>query len=909
MNKLMFAVLGLLLVCGVVVGSIYFRDLSDSNKVEIEAENDPDLPSVFKPNISKKEFMLKRAEQIGMFRGVEKDKPFNPQLRIDGIKKIEDQEAKVAELPESKKKDALTAAWIEIGPNPIPNGQVQSGMQLAVSGRTISIAVHPTDPNTVYVGTAQGGLYRTTDGGSTWTPLLDNALSLAIGAIAIAPSQPDTVYVGTGEPNFSADSFFGVGVYRITNASSGSPTISAALNKNASNNDVFTGTSVSRIAVDPTNPDNIFVATSFGLGGIGAQFPSSLPPFGIFRSTNATTVSPTFTKLSGVGSSNLLNITDVVIDPGDSNRLLVAAGDAFGVGGAGVYLSTNALAVTPIFSLTRTVTGTSRVELAINRVAGITTVFAATGEGNGRVYRSIDGGTVWTTQITNGFCGGQCFYNVAIAVDPNDASRVYLGGTGNTLTFGFSTNGGTSFTASQSGLHTDTHAIAVAPSQISTIYFASDGGIYKSADSGATWATLNNNTFRATQFMSIAVHPTDPNFSIGGTQDNGTNFYRPDATWTRVDFGDGGYSLIDQNAPDTTNVRMYHTYFNNSGLNGYATVGSTLTASEGNWVFRGCNGVAGNGISCTGSVLFYAPIEQGPGNPNTIYFGSNILYRSADTGINHVAVSQNLTDPISAIGISPQNDNVRIVGTNSGGIFGTSTGSTTLTNLDPGNAVPNNYVGRAIVDPNDINTAYVTLSAFGVTNIWKTSTLSSFADTGNIAPTWTAAAGSGGTVIPQIPINAFLVDPMNSSNLFAGTDIGVYTSTDGGATWNPFGTGLPRVAVFDMAITSGRLLRIATHGRGMWQISLAPPTAAIVSVSGKVLTATGTAVNRANVVLVDNNGQIRNATTNQFGYYSFKNIEVGSGYTFTVSNKQYRFEPRIVNIDQDLTNFDLIALP
>ena len=205
--------------------------------------------------------------------------------------------------------------------------------------------------------------FRSTDGGTTWTPLLDNAMSLAIGAIAIAPSQPDTIYVGTGEPNFSADCFFGVGIYRITNASTASPVVSGPFNKNGANADVFTGTSVGKIAVDPTNPDNIFVATTFGIGGIGGGFPSPIPALGIFRCTNATTASPVFTKLSGVGSNNRLNITDVVVDPGDPNRVVVAASDPFGVGGAGIYLTTNALAATPMFGLTQAVTGTDRVEL------------------------------------------------------------------------------------------------------------------------------------------------------------------------------------------------------------------------------------------------------------------------------------------------------------------------------------------------------------------------------------------------------------------------------------------------------------------------------------------------------------------------------------------------------------------
>ncbi|MCY7346426.1 MAG: hypothetical protein LH614_09435, partial [Pyrinomonadaceae bacterium] len=779
--------------------------------------NEPDMPAFLKTDISKKDFMTLRAEYVGLKRGYNKDEPADPQMRQTAIAEMERQQDVLAKMPESTEKNALLAAWNPIGPAPIPNGQT-TGISTPVSGRTIAIAVHPTNPNIVYVGTAQGGLYRTTDGGTNWIPLMDNALSLAIGAVTIAPSQPETIYVGTGEPNFSNDSFFGVGIYRIDNASSASPTVTGPLNRNAANADVFTGASISKIVVSPTDPATIFATTSFGLGGIGSSFPTSIPSLGLFRSTNATATAPTFARMTIPGTANFLNFTDVVMEPGNANRLVMATGDPFGVGGNGIYLTTNALAATPTFTLSQSLATSDRTELAISKVGATVTVYAASGFNGGTVLRSIDGGASFTQTIDNNFCGGQCFYDVAIAVDPTNANNVFLGGDPS-LIFASSTNGGTSFTRSEQGLHADSHAITVAPSLPTTVYFGSDGGIYKSINSGANWTVLNNTQFSATQFMSIAVHPTDPNFTIGGTQDNGTNFYRPNATWNRADFGDGGYALIDQNAADTTNVRMYHTYFNNGGLQGYSTVSTTASASDGNWTFRGCQGAGTttNGITCGGAVLFYAPLEQGPGNPNSIYYGTDRLYRSTDAGLTHTVVSQNpITSsvPISAIGISPQNDNVRIVGQSNGGIWGTTTGSTTLTNLDAGNAVPNQFVARAVIDPNNVNTAYVSLAGFGVAGVWRTTNLNSG------SPTWSNISGSGGTALPQVPVSAFLVDPTNSNTLYAGTDIGVYSSSDGGASWTPFGTGLPRVAVFDMAITANRTLRIATHGRGMWEMSL-----------------------------------------------------------------------------------------
>jgi len=290
-------------------------------------------------------------------------------------------------------------------------------------------------------------------------------------------------------------------------------------------------------------------------------------------------------------------------------------------------------------------------------------------------------------------------------------------------------------------------------------------------------------------------------------------------------------------------------------------------------------------------------LEQGPGTPNTIYYGSDRLYRSADLGVTHTVVSQNpiaAGAPISAIGISRQNDNVRIVGQSTGGIFGTSVGSATLTDLDPTNVVPNNYVARAVVDPNNATTAYVTLNAFGVTNVWKTTTLSSLYDENSLAPTWTAA-NSG---LPAVPVNAFVVDPLDSNRLYAGTDIGVYNSIDGGANWLPFGTGLPRVAVFDMAITAGRLLRIATHGRGMWQTPAVGTTASNVSVSGRILASNGSGIPRATVRMVDLQGNTREVKSNSFGYYSFEGVASGQNYAFLISAKGHEFQPQVRTISE-----------
>jgi hypothetical protein len=322
--------------------------------------------------------------------------------------------------------------------------------------------------------------------------------------------------------------------------------------------------------------------------------------------------------------------------------------------------------------------------------------------------------------------------------------------------------------------------------------------------------------------MSLALHPTDRNYSIGGTQDNGTEFFAPDgATWIRSDGGDGGFAVIDQSSPNTTDVVAYHTYYNQTGNQiGFARATNTVPPGDPNWGnLLGCGGTP-NGISCSDGVLFYAPMAGGPSVTgsmgNTLYFGTNRLYRSIDQGttMTDVSGSLGLSARLSAIAIAPQDDNIRLVGTSGGAVWVQSApGATTMRNITSG--LPARYVGRTAIDPVNANIGYACFNGFGVPagrHVMKTTNL---LDTGPVV--W-APAGNG---IPDTPVNSFVIDPQNTNTLYAGTDIGVFKSGDGGANWIPFSNGLPRVAVYGIAIQPNhRVLRIATHGRGMWDYNL-----------------------------------------------------------------------------------------
>ncbi len=737
---------------------------------------------------------------------------------------------------------APNSSWKWLGPAPIPNGQTTNRLD-PVSGRVTAIAIHPTNPQIAYVGTAQGGVYRTRDGGSSWTQLFDSAATLAIGSLTLAPSDPTTLFIGTGEADstvIGSDNYYGAGLYVITNADT------SAVLSGPFGSDTFAGNSISRIVVSAADANTILASVSQGSAGIGGQLRKFIATRGIYRCTNALSSSPAFTPVTVLTSAFPGDtVFDMAADPTDLNNLVCAIPQ-------GIYRSSNALSATPTF--TQMFAGAppfSLVRFALNKTGATLTLLAGTSEsqggftdnkGNpitkqGTLRRATFDGTNWSAWsapivAANGFADPQAFYDIGIAIDPTNSNKIYIGGTSSTyggpsVSFSYSTDAGGSFINSETGLHSDVHAIAVAPSNPSVIYFGSDGGIWKSTDAGANWTSLNNGTFSATQFESIAIHPTDRNFLLGGTQDNGTEYLDPNGAWSQAALGDGGYCLIDQNATDTTNVTEYHTYYNQRNTRiGFDRRDTTI----GTWVFHGyrqdVNGnqiVANppnNGIGGSDNVLFYAPMALGPGNPNTVYFGTDRLYRSSDKGANMSVVSQAPLDPtstdatvgyeVSSLSISPQNDNVRLVGLTSGKVFTTTTGSVTMTNVT--GTIPAEYIGRVLIDPKNVQTAYVAIARAGLAagqNLWKTINL------GETGTTWSASANG----LPPIAVNALVIDPADSTKIYAGTDDGVYVSSDSGANWTAFNNGLPHVAVFDLAFQQqNRVLRAATHGRGIYEI-------------------------------------------------------------------------------------------
>ena len=930
--------------------------LSAGNGVRLVSATRSQSDALAAAGIDQQTYLRKRAEHVGRLRGLSPGVAFDGRRRDQAIKAMERQERALREAVNgsgagTSSPDVLPT-WVELGPRPLPNGDTQQpGVKTAVSGRATAVVVDPSNANNVYLGTAQGGVWRSTDGGNSWTPIFDSAQSLAIGSLALAPSSPTTLYVGTGEQpgNIINDAFFGVGVYRIDNADT-TATLAGPINPTQTFTSIFDqpiittsfgGRAITKILVHPTNPAIVFVTTAGSFSGIsGLTIGSELPPLGLrglYRSTNATAApgSVTFEKLTVTtdasfdqpGTGNTA-VWDIAFEPANPNTMLATVAGSFQDGG--VFRSTNVLAANPTFTQTLSTSHPDGLgmKLATSKVGGVVTVYVTSNEPSscpgedGRLRKSIDGGMTWTdVPAADGFCGSLCIYSDPIAIDPNNPNLIYLGGTARGACADVlkrSTDGGASFSRDDTGLSADAHALFIDTSTSPvTVWFAGDGGVWRRQDMvpGTAWDNKNNSSLGTLQFQSVAVHPTDRNFTIGGTEDNGTEAQQTTpGNWTSAEgggsalagvpfgFGDTGYALIDQSANDTNNVTMYHTFFNLTNvLIGFSrtNLGGCLSVKD-SWEFRGagvaadpsssCDGTAKkatNGLNIADNVNFYAPMALGPGTPNTLYFGTDKLYRSTDRGDTMNAVSQGPlsgTTPVSAIGISRTNDNVRLVGMSDGRVFATFTGATTLTENSPtlgndpnGPPFPNlKYISRAVIDRDNPNIAYITLSYYAEPGfaVFKTTNLN-LADAGTV--TWTAMSNG----IPSIPVNAFVIDPANSNRLFAGTDIGVYVSEDGGANWAPYGTGLPRASVFDMAIQpTSRTLRVATHGRGMWE------TIVPAAIKGTVVYAHDIFKNVPNVTMTltgTNNFTTQIQNTDSNGKYAFTNLVSGIGHTYTLT--------------------------
>ncbi|HLW99291.1 MAG TPA: choice-of-anchor D domain-containing protein [Candidatus Acidoferrales bacterium] len=739
------------------------------------------------------------------------------------------------------------AAWTNIGPQPVTNsaGGANFGNP-ASTGRVTAIAVDPNLPSTVFLGAATGGVWKSTDSGTTWNTTFDNNKSLAIGGIGIAPSSAtagnpsQTIYVGTGENNFSLDSYYGAGIYKSTD---GGATWTQQCSGMAGGVAVnfcspigpipFQGGGfiIGAIAVNPADATIADAAVVDFFNNANS---------GIYRTTNGGTLWTLIASASGAAGNG------VVWNPTDPTVVYATLGGFSGTGAFGVYKSSDSGATftkltgngVPNNNLPTSNLG--RAELAVAPSNG-SEVFVAINNINTSsllgLAKSTDAGATWTFTAPSSlpslpnFCNGQCWYDMALAVDPNNASIVVLGGsafTNNSSTIFRSTDGGSTWVDITTGAtavrpHVDTHATTYANlgGGNSRLYTGDDGGIWFSDNPAAvapiTWKTGNNANLVITQFYpGHTTHPTDTNFDLGGTQDNGTEKFSGSLAWDHVACGDGGYTAIDPNIPSTLYAGCQNLSLLRSPLNGVAGSWSSII----------------NEIGTSGDrSLFIPPLAHDNIQSGVLYYGTFRVWQTVNFGNNWTAISPDLTggslnDDVTSIYASDTDSNTVYATTSNGRIWRTTNAlagaGAVWTNLTSA-PLPPRYISQVKTDQKNANIAYLAFSGFSgfsdvVGHIFQTT---------NGGTTWVDISGTGAGALPNTPANAIAPNntgaPLNLNDVFLATDIGVFECTTPAAspacqTWTPL-TGLPTVPVTDLALRqNSEELRAVTHGRGVWDM-------------------------------------------------------------------------------------------
>jgi uncharacterized protein (TIGR03437 family) len=671
-------------------------------------------------------------------------------------------------------------SWTSIGPQP-----TSAGTNFVTAGRINSIAIDPRNNNTLYAGAAEGGVWKSTDGGTTWKALTDAQPSMANGAIALDPSNPDTVYVGTGEENFAIDSYYGAGILKSTDAgATWTNTVGP-----------FLHAYIGGMAVSPTNSQVLLCSSDMG----------------IWQSTDG---AATWTLvLSGTG-------TAVLFDPTNGQIAYGALGTPFGAFENGVYKSTdggqtwhsirgggaNALPITDV----------GRISLAISP-SSPSTLFAAyhnyTDGSLMDIFKTTDGGNLWNPTNAPNICAasGQCWYDMTVRVSPTNPNVVFAGGQTSIIE---SIDGGatwvdvTSDGFSQQAIHADFHDLQFTPDG-STLYLANDGGMYTTTDVTnlqVNWTELND-TLSITQFYpGVAIHPSNIKMALAGTQDNGLQRYDGNPSWDYVNCGDGGYSAIDRIVPSTAFTACVAGNIEDSDIVNFTTDGGN------SWI------PSEYGINPQDRVQFVPPLVIDPSNSRTLYFGTFRIWQTRDGAGSWFAISPDLTAgngaTIQAIAAALSDPSIVYAGTSDGKVQVTNNA------LDGVNASWNDRsaglaartVTSITVDPIDSSTAYVTYSGFLNSNVQPSTHVFKTTDAG---AQWTDISGN----LPDLPVNSLAVDPDLPDTLYIGTDAGVMVTTNGGVSWASLGSGLPRVVVLSVVLhRPTRTLRAGTHGRGVWDL-------------------------------------------------------------------------------------------
>lgn len=711
-------------------------------------------------------------------------------------------------------------------------------------GRTRALLIDPATPATMYAGGVAGGVWKTTDGGANWSTSTDLGMSnLAVATLAFEPRNTSTMYAGTGEGVGNGDAVRGAGIFKSTDAGA----TWTQLGSTNTSNFLYT----QKVIVSPRKVSRVYAATRTGL----------------WRSLDS---GATWALVSGVSPSN--GCTDMAMQEKRAiGFLYVSCGRTNGQGTVYRVLDSDIGTGTSILSLNGQ--GRSSIAVAPSNEAYVYIVASQRNAGAGPgqyglhgVYRSTSNGNAgsFSTRVQGNVapantaqkinqlllsnpvialfteCGygtssfsNQGWYDNVVAVDPLDADRVWVGG----VDLWRSDNGGVDWGTAgywwfDKGIdpeyhHADQHGIVFHPgydgSSNKVMFSSHDGGVDRIDNArapvnttlvdicgnpvtgGGAWIDRNNG-YVTTQFYHGAVYP-DGNRYFGGLQDNGTKRgTSPSLAWTTLAGGDGGYAAVDTqgDANDTNDVL----FLENTG-------NSLKKSTNGGASFAAANtGITGSGF------LFITPFAMNQGSKAQLWIGGFDIWRTTNqagswsraTGVNSTCG----TGSISAFATHPSDGNRVLVGMSDGcfhyhhaALSAPNTGS-----WPGGGSLATGYISSMAWDPNNTNVAYATVSIFGGNTVLKSTD-------GGI--TWAAIMGGGLTSLPLIPAHSVVVNPANSSEVFVGTDLGVFTSNDGGASWYRENTSFANVVVehLEISATAPRRLFAFTHGRGAWVTNLA----------------------------------------------------------------------------------------
>ena len=709
---------------------------------------------------------------------------------------------------------------------------------LNVSGRCTDLeVVAPKGKNyTVYVASASGGVWITENEGTSWEPVFDREASASIGDIALDPSNPDILWVGTGEANIFRSSQSGSGIYKTTDKG-----------KTWNHLGLENSLTISRIIVHPQNSNVVWVAAS------GNEWTPNKER-GVYKTTDG---GKTWKNILYV--NELTGANDLVIHPVNPDILYATTWQRIrkkwndprnepGYNGSGIWKTTNGGEDwSPVNNGLPEALYRGRIGIDIAR-SNPDVLYAFVdnyeiirkGEENesdsyGRpkggvikgaaIFRTNNSGEKWTQvsgqtekmekymewhSATYGWVFGQ------MRVDPNDENTIYTMG----LFLNVSNDGGKTFKQLR-GMHLDHHGLWIDPDNSDYLVNANDGGICVSYDKGANWRCFISELPLA-QFFNIAVDTEEPFHVYGSIQDHGSRRGVVDLSRGRnnipaVDFeyapgGEGSNHVIDPRQPDIVySAGFYGTLFR-SDLTKERRERSKIimpTMYENEPKLRG---------------QWLAPFILSPHNPDIVYHGMQYLFRSPDMGSTWERISPDLTynDPekygdiqyqtIFSISESPLKYGLIYAGTDDGRIHITKNGGKNWNEITSG-LMKNKWISRVVASENKMSRVYLTQNGKRDDDfapyVWKSE------DYGN---TWDNITAN----IPVGPVNVIREDPSDEKILYAGTDTGVYTSTDRGKSWSVLGD-LPTVYVQDLVIQPGNnILVIATHGRGIWALDITP---------------------------------------------------------------------------------------